>query len=137
MAVCVCLAPPSLIIYLNMTVFSAFSHRHVSLGFLSIFHFLLGSFSFISLIMPCYLTLCLRVTKRSRRGSRECPCLWQICVIHAILTGHDYYHQDWLWKIYDLENLSRFLQIGNTQRITHGRLIRARTNLDELLIKGK
>ena len=35
------------------------------------------------------------------------------------------------------ENLSGFLWIGNTQRITHERLIRPRMNLDELLIEGK
>jgi hypothetical protein len=35
------------------------------------------------------------------------------------------------------ENLSRFLRIGNTQKITHKRLIEREQKLDEYLLKEK
>ena len=67
-----------------------FSHRSISLGFLALFHFLLGLFS---LIMPMLSHTMpesdWEVQERIKEVFGFTPCLWQIHVIHAILAGDD------------------------------------------------
>src|ERR1700728_527874 len=61
-----------------------FSHRRVSLGFLGLFHFLLGSFSFISLITPMLSHTMPESDREVQERVKEVfsftPCLWQIRV---------------------------------------------------------
>src|ERR1700678_2875449 len=70
-----------------------FSCRRVSLGFLGLFHFLLGSFSFISLITPILSHTMPESDREVQERVKEVfgfmPCLWHIRVVRAILTGDD------------------------------------------------
>ena len=67
--------------------------RLVGFPGLTVFHFLWGSFSFISLIMPMLSHTMPESDQEVQERVKEVfgftPCLWQICVVHAILTSDD------------------------------------------------
>lgn len=99
-----------LVVYLNVTI-------SLLMCFLGLFHFLLGLFSFISLItfilshtMP---ESDWEVQERVKEVFGFTPCLWQIHVVHIIQWLRDYYCQDWLCEIYDLLDTCSLHQIWN------------------------
>ena len=99
----------------NVT-FSAFSHRHVSLGFLGL------SLGFILFYIFNYAYVISHYAWEWPGGPGEDQgSVWlhtmsladSCCLCYTCWQQYDYYCQDWLWEIYDLLDACSLHQIGN------------------------